>query len=302
MKQITGRKIVFAVAAGLFAVAGSVPAMAAEIKKVRIKLAAETFDEEGKPEVDFLTDSDEYEIVGFEEQPEHVYEVELAAEDGKSFGRMDQKDIRLTGIKASCSRAVRKSGKEVLELTIKAEGLDDVIGEIGRADFSNGSAVWDKADNACTYAVMLFRNSKRVGYTHKTQGTSYNFSPLMKEKGIYHYKVYPLSVNEKKGIPVESEWYSVNESEAEKFRTEYEEVKMEFPGWEQDETGWRYWQKDGIFPQESWLFIDDNWYFFDSCGYMVTERIILRNGREYYLGEDGTAQEQEEEKKARKGE
>ena len=77
---------------------------------------------------------------------------------------------------------------------------------------------------------------------------------------------------------------------------------MEFPGWEQDETGWRYWQKDGIFPQESWLFIDDNWYFFDSCGYMVTDRIILRNVREYYLGEDGTAQEQEEEKKARKGE
>lgn len=294
MKEGMGKKIIFAVAAGLFAVAGSIPAMAAEIKKVKIKLVAETFDEEGKPEVDFLTDSDEYEIVGFEEQPEHVYEVELAAEDGKGFGRLEQKDIRLTGLKATCSRAVRKSGKEALELTIKAEGLDDVIGEIGRAGFRNGSAAWDKADNACDYSVMLFKDSKRIGYTHRTQGNSYNFGPLMKEKGIYHYKVYPLSINEKKGIPVESEWYSVDESEAEKYRSEYETVKMKFPGWEQDETGWRYWQKDGIFPQESWLFLDGDWYYFDSCGYMVTDRLIPRNGRQYYLNTDGTAQEWEE--------
>ena len=73
MKEVMGKKIVFAVAAGLFVVAGSIPAMAAEIKKVKIKLVAETFDEEGKPEVNFLTDSDEYEIAGFEEQQDHVY-------------------------------------------------------------------------------------------------------------------------------------------------------------------------------------------------------------------------------------
>ena len=43
------------------------------------------------------------------------------------------------------------------------------------------------------YMVLLYRNSKRIGHPHKTQGTTYDFSPLMRERGIYHYKANYLT-------------------------------------------------------------------------------------------------------------
>ena len=38
--------------------------MAAEIKKVRLRLTAEDFDESGRPEAEFQTDSEAYEVSG----------------------------------------------------------------------------------------------------------------------------------------------------------------------------------------------------------------------------------------------
>ena len=48
MRKRTGKKIFSAIAACLLAVTGNFPAMAAEIKKVRLRLTAEDFDESGR--------------------------------------------------------------------------------------------------------------------------------------------------------------------------------------------------------------------------------------------------------------
>ena len=56
MRKRTGKKIFSAIAACLLAVTGNFPAMAAEIKKVRLRLTAEDFDESGRPEAEFQTD------------------------------------------------------------------------------------------------------------------------------------------------------------------------------------------------------------------------------------------------------
>ena len=53
MRKRTGKKIFSAIAACLLAVTGNFPAMAAEIKKVRLRLTAEDFDESGRPEAGF---------------------------------------------------------------------------------------------------------------------------------------------------------------------------------------------------------------------------------------------------------
>ena len=184
MRKRTGKKVFSAIAACLLAVTGNFPAMAAEIKKVRLRLTAEDFDESGRPEAEFQTDSEAYEVSGIEKNEEDIYEVELTALEGNEFAVMTQSDIRLTGIRASCSRAVRKNGRGTLSLSVKAEGLCDVTGEIGNARFRETMAEWDKADNAYAYMVLLYRNSKRIGHPHKTQGTTYDFSPLMRERGI----------------------------------------------------------------------------------------------------------------------
>lgn len=297
MRVRKGKKLILAIAVCLSAIAGSFPAAAAEIKKLKIRLEAEVFDENGRPIADFMTDSEEYEVVGFEKMQEQLYEVELSAADGMGFGELEQSDIRLTGIPAICRRAVRKNGGETLILTIKADGLSDVTGEIGHAGFTGSVAVWDQAENASAYMVLLFRNSKRIGHTHRTQGNRYDFTPLMKEKGVYHYKVIPLSTNDKKGIPAESDWYQVDEGKAKSFFSQFGENHPVNPGWEMDESGWRYWLKDGTFPQENWLLLDENWYYFDSDGYMVTDDWRPWKGRWYYLNSTGLIEKESEEEK-----
>ena len=294
MRKRTGKKIFSAIAACLVAVTGNFPAMAAEIKKVRLRLTAEDFDESGRPEAEFQTDSEAYEVSGIEKNEEDIYEVELTALEGNEFAVMTQSDIRLTGIRASCSRAVRKNGRGTLSLSVKAEGLCDVTGEIGNARFRETMAEWDKADNAYAYMVLLYRNSKRIGHPHKTQGTTYDFSPLMRERGIYHYKVYPLSINDKKGIPVESEWLSLDEDRAGKNRMEYADRDENQSGWELCEEGWRYWLKDGTFPQDNWMYLDENWYYFDADGYMAADRTAMKEGRLCWLDSSGLLSEGEE--------
>lgn len=287
MRINKGKKLILAASVSLFAIAGNFPAMAAEIRKLKIRLVTESFDESGRPLIDFLTDSEEYEISGFEETLEQTYEVELTAADGMGFGQMEQTDIKLTGISAACNRAVRKNGKETLILTIKANGLSDVTGEIGRAGFNGSKAVWDRAENAYAYMILLYKDSKRIGHTHKTQGNSFDFTPLMKEKGVYHYKVIPLSINDKKGTPAESDWYPVEDKKAEQFRMEFGENQPVTAGWERDESGWRYWLKDGTYPQTDWMLLDENWYYFDSDGHMVTEDWRPFKGKWRYLNASG---------------
>ena len=85
MRKRTGKKIFSAIAACLLAVTGNFPAMAAEIKKVRLRLTAEDFDESGRPEAEFQTDSEAYEVSGIEKNEEDIYEVELTALEGNEF-------------------------------------------------------------------------------------------------------------------------------------------------------------------------------------------------------------------------
>ena len=58
---------------------------------------------------------------------------------------MEQKDIKLSGIEAVCTKAVRKDNGSTLILTIELPGLQDYIGRIEYASFTGKMAHWEGA-------------------------------------------------------------------------------------------------------------------------------------------------------------
>ena len=121
---------------------------ATKIKSVKIQIRVEDIGEDSEPELDVMSKSDKYEVVNTEitggyfdigegpgaRQDETVQnqenglatcEIELCAEDDYSFNIMEQKDIKLSGIEAVCTKAVRKDNGSTLILTIELPGLQD---------------------------------------------------------------------------------------------------------------------------------------------------------------------------------
>ena len=271
------------------AAAGIFPAAAAPIQTVKIHLTAETFDEEGRPVLEAVCSSGKYEVIDFveikaeeaEETDEQtleaghggtLYEVELISHTEDGFAVMEQKDIRLTGVGGVCMKAVRKDGGQTLRLSVRPGSTGEITGEIAHVSLGRGRASWTSAPNASAYLFMLFKDSKRLGVSYRTQGLEYDFSPLIRDAGIYHCKVYPLTESGRKGRGAESGRERLDREEAEQIREEFERRRAGCfsgegtPGWHQTEDDWYYIQKDGTYPQENGLMIDGEWYFFDRDG------------------------------------
>lgn len=311
MKQ---QKLAAALAAGIWlAVAGSFPAAAAPIRQVKIHLAAEGFDEDDKPILEAYSTNDKYEVSGFNElstdvSPETAdtisleadvkeYEIELTASEEDGFSVMEQKDIRLTGIGGSCKKAVRKDSGQTLLLTVQPNSLGEVVGETGNVILEEAMASWQPAANASGYLVMLYRDSKRVGNSHRTAGLSYDFSPLIRDPGVYYCKVYPLTERGKKVNAAESAWSTIKSQDVGRIIQAYQErspiaavLEDGIPGWYRIEDEWYYIQKDGAYPQETWLELDGRWYYFDCNGKMETDSWRQKNGTWHYLGVSGLAE------------
>ncbi len=337
-----------------FSFLGSMPAAAAQIREIKIRLEAESFEEDGWPLVEAYCASSQYTVTGIwqsgeagnsgngpsvfpdpadgipypgkeseeeetgkegiteeerneskqgtEEEGTRYIKIELTAEDEDVFGRIDQDEIRFSGVSAVCTKAVRGDAGQSLLLTVELEAPGELVGEIGRAALEGTCARWEAAPNASSYLAMLYRNQRRVGYPHRTAGLTYDFAPLMQESGIYYCKVYPLTESGKKGSPAESGLRQVRKEEADQIRdglcaSIFQKEADAVPGEElpeEEASGWRfkenqkfYLEKDGCMPQENWLFLDGCWYYFDGMGAAKTSCWQEWKGRWYYLDPEG---------------
>lgn len=312
------------------AAAGVFPAAAAPIKEVKIHLMAEEFDEAGKPILEAVSSSEKYEVCGFFEtgkkldtelepvmgpwadqelgmgenrsdtgEPgDEIYEIELASGVPEGFAVMEEKDIRFTGVGGTCVKAVRKDAGQTLLLSVRPGSTGEIMGEISCVKMEGGRGCWTKAPNASAYLLMLFKDSKRLGLSYRTQGLEYDFSPLIKEPGIYYCKVYPLTESGKKGRGAESERKILRREEVEQIAGAFQAQRADTiseegaPTWRRTEDGWYYTQADGTYPQENWLLIEGEWYYFDRDGRMKADCWQVWKGTQYFLGKSGLIEDE----------
>lgn len=263
---------------------------AASIDKIKIRLEADMFDEAEMPVLDAESLDDSYVITGVERISEgaptgpakeysqindekdkesvsgYSYEIEVES-DEETFSVLKQDDIKFTGLNATCSKAVRKDNGEKLLLTIELQDTGELIGNVEQTYWDKTNiGRWNRAPGAAAYLVMLYRNDKRIGHPHRTTGECYDFSPLMQEAGIYHFKVFPLTKQEKRGRPAESAWKKLTDAEALQNK---EQWNGKISGWQSDGESPAYILKDGMYPQMDSLFIDEEWYRFNERGEVI---------------------------------
>ena len=269
--------------------AGCFPAAAASIDRVRIRLTAETLDEMELPVLEAESRDKAYTVTGVErisgdpsngpakegkaeaEEPasEILYEIELECDTGDSFSILRQEDIRFSGLRAVCSKAVRKENGTTLLLTIELQDAGEIVGTVDEAEWAEeGIGRWKKAPGASAYLVMLYCDTKRVGHPHRTRAQQYDFAPLMQEAGVYHFKVMPLTKKEKRGRAAESGWKKVTETEAGQNRDQWGGKE---PGWQPEGESPSYILKDGAYPQMDSLLIAERYEQFNENGEKMDE-------------------------------
>lgn len=265
--KIGVKGLLFGAAVMSLSAVGHITVAAASIDKIKIRLEVDGFDEMERPVLDAESRDDAYVVTGIEyisDDPESSYEIEVESEEGDTFSVLEQADIKFSGLHALCSKAVRKDNGEKLLLTIEVQDAEKLIGMVDGVSW-DGTKIgrWKRAPGASAYLVMLYLGEKRVGHPHRTSIEQYDFSPLMKEAGVYHFKVFPLTKQGKRGKSAESSWNKVTESEAIKNK---ELWSGKTSGWQSKGELPAYILKDGTYPQMDALFIDDVWYKFDERG------------------------------------
>lgn len=305
-----------------FTAAGSIPAAAAPIQDIRVRLETESFDSQGIPVLEAFSASDSYVAVGIEnvgddfakaegpagepvaaelkasppeaakaspsdavlKNKKYCYEIELSSETEEGFGILTEEQIHISGEKAACSKAVRTDSGQTLRLTIELTEPGEIIGEIPKITLENGIVRWQPAPGASAYYVNLYRDGKRLRDGHRTEGSFFDFSPLIKETGSYSCRIFPLTERGKKGkaaessrvfvddlsaVQIQAQW---NQSLAEKLgRSAEEACCLPAAGWIQADGGWYYRNKDGTFPASTCLQLEGVPYYFDAEGRWVEE-------------------------------
>ncbi len=346
------------------AAAGSFPAFAAPIRRIRVRLEAEEFDGKERPLLEAVSCSEAYEVLEIrpifysseegparaesgsssegpasegseiterdegaeeekaaeekererreiKEEPEKLrYEIELLSEEGRMFSVLEEGDIVFSGAACACRKAVRTDGGRRLILTAELLEPGEVIGEVEACQWDGSIGRWKKADNADTYLVMLYRDGQRAGYAHRTSSCFYDFTPLMQERGVYFFKIWPLTEQGKRGRETLS---PRKRADGEEIRENQERwgsfcerlgllEKETAPGWYQSDEEWYYIQKDGSIPQENWLELEGEWYYFDREGRMKTGGWQEWKKKWYLLGEKGQILEERGENPEKKDE
>lgn len=236
-------------------------------------------------------------------------EITLTAADGYKFSTMKKSDIKVSGFDANCTKASRQDSGTTLVLTVQLPGIKSRVGMVETATWDeSGKAKWSSAMNANTYLLILYRDGRAIGHDYETEGTTYNFAPLMQKPGSYTYTVKAKDANDQISKRTESDSYSVSEEVAdanrERYAIEYEIVDTSLGpaansnilngGWQEEDGKYWYRLDNGMFPQSTWYQIDGDWYWFDEDGYIITNQKKMWKGKEYFLGKDGRMQGNEE--------
>ena len=205
--------------------------------------------------------------------PEILYEIELESDTEDSFSILRQEDIQFFGLRAECSKAIRKDNGTTLLLTIELQDLGEIVGTVDAAYWVDcGNGRWEKAPGASAYLVMLYRDAKRVGHPHRTSAEQYDFAPLMQEAGVYHFKVMPLTKQGKRGQAAESAWRKVTEAEVAQNRDQWSGKQ---PGWQPEGESPSYILKDGAYPQMDSLLIGERYEQFNEKGENMSRIVIF---------------------------
>lgn len=94
-------------------------------------------------------------------------------------------------------------------------------------DEDDGTARWDKNENARYYQVRLYRNGDSVTSTRTTKDLYYEFEDNITRKGDYHFEVRAAGQGSEKGPWASSyEWY-VTSSEAEDLGGSYSDSRSQ---------------------------------------------------------------------------
>lgn len=318
------KKLLTCVAAAMVCAVPLSAQAANAINSVSLSFDAESFDDEGVPEIEVEAKGSTYdagdamlasEYYSGDEANESKYEgdhqtyvVELSADDDYYFNITKSSKINLNGAGAEFVRASRKDNGTTLIVTVKLTRLDTFLGEVQDAGWKeNGMAEWEPAIGAVSYQLS-FRDSKGKLKRVETGGTQYDFRPYMQRAGTYSYEVRPVSIEGKKGerisggaVEISEETAAANKSV---FEVEYEQIyegELKGPGttrteyknvgWQQHESG-KYWYRnqDASYIQTNWLQDGGNWYFFDADGWMVADHYASWGGKDYYFGPDGKMQ------------
>lgn len=296
---------------------------ASKLKKVHVAFTAEQYDDSGLPEIEadvketahyqvsFCGWAEEYydqEGDGWYEEPENICVVELTADDGYQFrfSSSDGEKIRLSGMGAVLLKANQEDNGHTLRLTVRMEQLDLPPGPIESAAWNGCRARWSESAHAAGYRLQLLDSRGKRHYA-ETEGTGYDFAPLMLDAGIYRYKVRAFSTDGNCGEWTDGGSCRVMPETAEKNRNQYtvqivnhkiseelahtpdnNRIEYQNTGWQKTEEG-NYWYRncDGTYPQRIWQMIDHKWYYFLESGYMARETYITWRGREYYLSPEG---------------
>ncbi len=97
-------------------------------------------------------------------------------------------------------------------------------------DEDDGTARWDKNDNARYYQVRLYRNDSSVTSIRETKELYYEFEENITRKGDYHFEVRAIGRGSEKGPWASSyEWY-VTTSEAEDLGGSYSDNRSQDVG------------------------------------------------------------------------
>lgn len=189
------------------------------INSVSVSFDAESFDEDGIPDIEIKVKGDNYdagsvslasEYYSGDEKNESLYEgdmqtyvVELSADDDYYFNITKSNKIHLNGAGAEFVKASRKDNGSTLIVTVKLMRLDVFLGEIQEARWGeNGMTQWDPAIGAASYKIAL-RDSDDKLKRVETGGIRYDCRPFMQKAGSYSYEVRPVGQDGKTG-----EWVS----------------------------------------------------------------------------------------------
>lgn len=226
-----------------------------------------------------------------------VYIIELHADSGYYFGWLD---VTIGGNNAQCQTIHYEEGGTIAYLKCEFKELDNWFGEIGQVAWKQeGILEWEPVDRAAVYELRLYKEEDTVGILYITQGTSYDFRPLMTDTGEYFCRLRPCMADGTVGITKESETCSIDRASANQFQSWFKipedlkeaESKGIYPGWVQDQRGWWYRKNDGMYEQGNWQKIGDFWYFFDQAGYMVSDQWVTWKGTDYYFDNSGILRE-----------
>lgn len=300
--KITKKRVLLALAAGVFAAAMAIPSYAASrnpIRSITLDIKADIVPgtDYGEENIEIEGGGNKFSVDGYDilnddflwrDDTVPKLRITLTADDQYYFQSLSKDKITLKG-GAQFLKSARENSSATLLLDVQLPSLQNTVRGVENLKLSeNGMATWDPMSAAGTYEVKVYRNGNAVGSALVADTNSCNCRVKM-TKGDTSYTVKVRAVskfdNGTKGTWAESGSVYISGDMASEFRNN--------PGggsgaWKQSADNGRWWYDngDGTYPANSWKQIGGKWYFFDAQGYMQTGWIQWE-GKEYYCSENG---------------